>query len=105
MRPGPFDPMPPSLVQKMQLKAILTVGRIPGGVKAPEIVVPPPDAPDSAIDDMLEALDLLKDFRGPFAPHRMLGEVEPDKFVRLHMIHCSHHLSLLAPTKLSGVPA
>jgi hypothetical protein len=102
MRPGPHDPAPPSFVQKMQLKAILAVGRIPGGVKAPERVVPAKDVPEASIDEFLEALEMLKQFKGPFAPHRMLGEIEHDKFMRFHLIHCAHHLSLLSPTNPLG---
>jgi hypothetical protein len=102
MRPGPYDPAPPSLVQKMQLKAILALGRIPGGVQAPERVVPSPDVPETAVDDMLEALEMLKQHTGPFAPHRMLGEIEAEKFLRLHLIHCAHHLSLLSPMSSQG---
>jgi hypothetical protein len=94
----PRPPIAPSLVQKMQLKAILAIGRIPNGVQAPERVQPPPDTPESAIDEFLEALVILKDFKGEFAPHRMLGSMDHDQFMRLHLIHCAHHISFLSPT-------
>ena len=91
-------PIAPSLIQKMQLKTILMMGRIPNGVQAPERVQPPADVPDGSIDEFLNALVLLKDFKGEFAPHRMLGSMDHDKFVRLHLIHCAHHISFLSPT-------
>lgn len=102
MRPGPHEPVETGLVKKMQLRAILMAGRLPSGVKAPEHIVPPPDAPESAIDDFLAAIEELKQFKGRFAPHRMLGEIEHDKFVRLHLIHCAHHLSHLRPKAAVG---
>jgi hypothetical protein len=102
MRPPPYDPVESSLIKKVQLRAILLAGRIPSGVRAPEHIVPPGDVPESAIDDLLAALEELKQFKGEFAPHRMLGNVKHDDFVRLHMIHCGHHLGLLHPTVAVG---
>jgi hypothetical protein len=95
LRPGPPPSVRTGLIKKIQLRAILLARRIPSGVNAPEHIVPPADVPESAIDDFLAALQELKQFKGEFAPHRMLGNVEHDDFVRLHMIHCAHHLRLL----------
>jgi hypothetical protein len=78
------------------------VGRFPEGVKAPNRVVPQADTPDSAIDDFLQLLQKLKEFKGEFAPHPRLGHVGHDDFIRLHLIHCAHHLSFLWPTKSHG---
>jgi hypothetical protein len=94
----PRPPVTPTLLQRMQLKTILMVGRIPAGVQAPDRILPPPDASEGSIDEFLEALVLLRDFKGEFAPHRMLGSIDPDKFMRLHLIHCAHHFSMLSPT-------
>ncbi len=102
MRPGPHDPVETGIVKKMQLRAILMAGRIPSGIKSPEHVVPPPDVPESAIDDFLTALEELKQFKGDFAPHRMLGNVGHEDFIRLHLIHCAHHLSHLRPAVTAG---
>ena len=102
MRPGPHEPVETGIVKKMQLRAILMAGRIPSGVKAPQHVVPPADVPEAAIDDFLMALEELKQFKAHFAPHRMLGHVEHDDFIRLHLIHCAHHLSRLRPAVAAG---
>jgi hypothetical protein len=106
MRPGPHEPVETGIVKKMQLRAILLAGRIPSGVKAPDHVVPPTDVPESAIEDFLAALEELKQFKGDFAPHRMLGNVGHEDFIRLHLIHCAHHLSHLRPAPTpNSVPA
>lgn len=97
MQPGPHNAAPVGLVRKFQLKIILTTGIIPAGRQAPERVLPPAQVNDSVIDEFLLTLKALGTFAGPFAPHRMFGEMEHDKFVRFHMIHCGHHLGFLVP--------
>jgi hypothetical protein len=99
MRPGPHDPVRPSFVQKMQIRTILAFGRIPSGIQAPERALPPNDAGDASIDEFLEAIQMLKDFKGDFAPHPKLGSVDRDTFYKLHLIHSAHHLGFLTPTK------
>jgi len=39
-------------------------------------------------------------FPGPFAPHRLFGEVAHADYVRLQLIHASHHLGHLIPKEM-----
>ncbi len=97
MTPAPDRKNEITFLQWLQLKLILTFGRIPAGLAAPKRIIPPDDTPDSAIDEFMEALRELKDFKGEFSPHRRLGKMKNRDYVRLHLIHCAHHLGFLSP--------
>jgi hypothetical protein len=97
MRPGPHPRVKTGVMQWVQLKAILAVGRIPAGVHAPDRITPANDTPESAVDEFFGTLEEMKQFNGEFAPHPMLGNVRHGSFVRLHLIHCAHHLGFLSP--------
>jgi hypothetical protein len=101
MKPAPDRKVKRGPVKWAQLKAILMVGRLPSGIKAPDRVIPPVDTPDSAIDEFLGALEELKNFKGEFGPHPMLGRIKHRDFVRLHLVHCAHHFGFLSPAVLS----
>jgi hypothetical protein len=79
-------------------RVVLAIGRIPSGVSAPQRVMPPPDVPDSAIDDFLAALADLKQYSGEFVIHPRFGRMSRKQNMRIHMIHCAHHFGLLTPT-------
>lgn len=99
MKP-PKERKPPRKVgflQWTQLRVILLTGRIPAGFPAPERIIPPDDTPESAIDEFLAALREWENFTGEFNPHPMLGQMSHREGVRLHLIHCAHHLGFLSP--------
>jgi hypothetical protein len=97
MKPAPERKNEITFLQWVQLKLILAFGRIPSGIYAPKRIIPPDDTPDSAIDEFLVALQEMKEFKGEFAPHPRLGKLKRRQYVRLHLIHCAHHLGFLTP--------
>jgi len=97
MRPGPHAPAKPTAEQVLRLKNIFASGQLPDGINAPEGTSPKEKTPDSAIDSLLLKLEEFKNFKGPFAPHRLFGEIDPADFRRLNLIHCARHLSFLSP--------
>ena len=92
-------PPAPALLpnHKEVLANTLATGTLPK-INAPEAIIPPATATDADIDTFLESLERFKAFRGPFARHRLFGEIPFDDYMRLHYIHASHHLSFLVPT-------
>jgi hypothetical protein len=98
MRSGPHQPVQAVPDAPEKVKGILASGKIPDGIRAPDQAIPPPNTPMTAVDDLLKALVTLKTFPGPFAPHRLFGELPTPDFRRLHLIHCAHHLGYLVPT-------
>ncbi len=102
MNPAPDRKVESGFMQWLQVKAILAFGQIPAGVEAPQRIVPPEETEESAVDDFLSMLQKLKDFRGEFAPHPMLGRMKHGDFVKLHLIHCAHHLGFLTPAPAAG---
>jgi len=97
MQPGPHDTARAGLVKRLQLKVILATQRIPRGRRAPQRVMPPDQVEESVIDELLRTLQALKTFPGPFAPHRIFGKIDDERFFRFHMIHCAHHFGFLIP--------
>lgn len=81
---------------RAMLKKILEEGELPH-VEAPKQVVPPEDAEGLEVDRFLETLERFRKFQGPFAPHRLFGEMAVADYARLHLIHCAHHLGFLVP--------
>jgi hypothetical protein len=99
MNPPPQVKMTkPGLIRKMQLMAILIVGRIPAGAHAPEKITPTKDVPESAIDEFLVTLNDLNNFKGEFAPNPLFGQLSRGRYMRLHLVHCAHHLGFLSAT-------
>jgi hypothetical protein len=98
MRPGPHEPVRGGIMRWLLLRAVLTVQRIPAGAYAPERITPGKDVPDAAIDEFLATLEELKNYKGEFAPHPRLGKMSRGSFIKLHLIHCAHHLGFLTPT-------
>lgn len=98
MKAGPFAPNTPEQdARKAQFQQVLATGRLPDGIVAPEGMVPPPDAGDSAIDALIASLQTFKTFPGPIPPHRIFGQLNDADARKLNLIHCAHHLSYLSP--------
>ncbi len=97
MRPGPHEPIAVDEQRKAMFARILTGGHIPQGIQAPERAVPPANAPDASIDEFIGTLGKFKTFSGPFAPHRLFGSITDSDWIKLHLIHCAHHLGHLVP--------
>jgi Protein of unknown function (DUF1569) len=97
MRPGPHAPVEVSPELKARLANLLATGQMPGGLKGPEIANPPENVPDGTIDQFLATLEKLKTFKGPYAPHRLFGEISTSEFSKLHLMHSAHHLGHIVP--------
>jgi hypothetical protein len=99
MRPGPFEPTTPEqAARRDQLQQLLSSGRLPDGQTAPDMMMPPLDCGDDAIDAFLARLEQFKNFPGPIAPHRLFGQLSDADARKINLIHCAHHLSYLTPT-------
>jgi hypothetical protein len=100
MHPGPHAAdTPEQVARKPLLQQVLSMnGYLPDGIVAPDSMVPPPDVPQSAIDDLIASLKQLQAFRGQIAPHRLFGQIPDADARKLNLIHCAHHLSYLSPT-------
>jgi hypothetical protein len=98
MAPSPATPNTPEQDGRAAvLASVLSTGQIPSGIQSPPAAVPPAQADASAIDDLIEALEQLKAHRGPFAPHRLFGNLSDADSRKQILIHCSHHLGHLVP--------
>lgn len=98
MKAGPFPPNTPEQdARKPQILQVLASGQIPNGIVAPPAAVPPADAGDQAIDDLIASLRQFKTFPGPIPPHRLFGHLNDADARKLNLIHCAHHLSYLSP--------
>jgi hypothetical protein len=96
MAPGPHAAVEAGPEVRAGLAKILANGELPP-VQAPERVVPAEEVGEVEVEGFLETLERFREFRGPFAPHRLFGEMGFEDYVRLHMIHCAHHLGFLVP--------
>lgn len=90
---------PEQTARRPILEKMLATNAIPDGIISPEPAAPPADTSDSAIDDFLTTLNTFKAFKGPFAPHRLFGNISAEERRRHQMIHCAHHLSYLVPAQ------
>lgn len=80
---------------------ILGVGRIPGGLKAPELTRPEerPD-PELISAEFRMAVEKMKQFDADwpklrqeslYVRHPLLGDLNFPEWVRFHYLHCRHH--------------
>jgi hypothetical protein len=97
MRPGPYPAdTPEQIAARPLMHKVLNEG-MPPGIPAPDAVLPPPDAPASAVDDFVATMKKFAAFPGPFGPHRRFGQVGDDTIRRLTLAHAAHHLSHFVP--------
>ncbi len=81
------------------LRLSFWLGRMPQGVKVPEIYLPRPGLDASREADALRAaIKRFGSFTGRFDEHPMLGRLSPGQWERFHCLHCAHHLSFAVPT-------
>lgn len=97
MMAGPHAAVVVGTEVKERLAKILAGEPLPQ-IEAPAAAVPPVDAGEEAVEEMLATAERLKGFAGPFAPHRLFGEIPAEDFLRLHLRHAAHHLGHLVPT-------
>jgi hypothetical protein len=98
-KPGPFPPTTPEQdARKPVLDKLLATGKLPDGIPVPDPIRPPADAGPEAIERLVEAMEMLKAFKGEFWPHRLFGQMSDEQSRRILMIHSAHHLSYQVPT-------
>ena len=79
-------------------REIFQTGKMRTGIKVPDTFLPKPGLDDRAEAEALRAsLQLFGKTPGPLAPHPFFGSLTRDEWVRLHCIHCAHHLSFAVP--------
>jgi hypothetical protein len=91
-------PVTPEAREK--LRYMLENKKLPFAIQAPERVVPAATCGEEEIDRFIATLDRLKTFSGPYAPHRIFGQLSDDEGRELSLLHCAHHFSFLAPTSV-----
>lgn len=98
LKPGPHPANTPEQDGRKEIFAkILATGRLPEGLIAPDVMQPPSDAERSAISQFIETLEQVKTHAGPFAPHRLFGNMSDADSRKQILIHSAHHLSHLTP--------
>jgi hypothetical protein len=79
-------------------RQVLSSRKMPAGGYTPQRVLPTPDLDEvEAVARLTRALERLFREPGPFHPSPLFGTMSRDEWRELHLIHCSHHLSFLAP--------
>ena len=78
---------------------------MPGGMRAPKFLLPPPPeagvdarAVDrAAADRLVEQCRRVKVHGGEFFPSPLFGRLRPAVWRQVHLNHCAHHLGFLVP--------
>jgi Protein of unknown function (DUF1569) len=83
------------------LKAqLLRSGTMKAGLPLPKKFVPKPGMDDRAEAEALRAMArMYASYSGPMAPHPMFGAMTRAEWDRVHLIHTTHHLSFLVPSR------
>jgi hypothetical protein len=68
------------------------------GVKAPASFLPADTRNDAlAARELIELIQRFRDHDGDLQPSPLFGKLNRRQWTDLHLIHCAHHLSFLAP--------
>jgi Protein of unknown function (DUF1569) len=79
-------------------KKILTTGKFKeGGPTVPDSLVASGSDETAAVAKLKEMIERFKSHTGEIHPSPLFGKMSRDELTRLHLIHCAHHLSFLAP--------
>jgi hypothetical protein len=77
---------------------VLRTGSMREQIKVPEKFLPKPGLDDRAEAEALRAaVRLFAAHTGPLADHPIFGPMTRAEWVRLHCVHCAHHLSFALP--------
>ncbi|HYE19803.1 MAG TPA: DUF1569 domain-containing protein [Tepidisphaeraceae bacterium] len=86
------------LLGKWIFRRTLHTRRMPTGIRAPLPFRPDSKCdPEPAIAHLKATIARAQSFPGPLAKHPLFGQMTPDQWRDLQLIHCSHHLSFLLP--------
>lgn len=79
-------------------KKILTTGKFKeGGPTAPDSIVASGGNESAAVMKFKEIIERFKNHTGEIHLSPLFGKMSRDELLRLHLIHCAHHLSFLTP--------
>ena len=68
----------------------------------PETIPAPGGDEAAAVERLRQALARLQAHEGMFKPSPLCGPLDRETWLRLHLLHCSHHLSFLIPRTQRG---
>jgi hypothetical protein len=73
-------------------------GRIPEGVRVPEVYLPVPELDAAREAEALRTtIERFASFTGRLDEHPLLGRMSAARWERFHCLHCAHHLSFAIP--------
>lgn len=95
---GPAASEPPTPEQQELHHRFFAHDRFPDGVELPSAFGPPPDAdPIAAAESLRTAMAAFAARTAPFPAHPRLGPLTGEEWVKLHRMHCAHHLGFAVP--------
>jgi Protein of unknown function (DUF1569) len=76
---------------------VIKTGKIPSGLAAPAVAVPPDDCSESDIETFIATAKKARDYAEPTAAHPRFGPLTLVEFKKMVLAHMAHHLSYLVP--------
>lgn len=96
---GPAASEPPTPEQQELQRHLFAGDRFPDGIELPSAFSPPPGAdPRAAAEALRAAIAAFAARPAPFPAHPRLGPLTGEEWVKLHRMHCAHHLEFVVPT-------
>ncbi len=100
---GPAASEPPTAEQQEVHRRFFAGDRFPDGIELPSAFSPPPnDDPGAAAEALRAAIAAFAARTAPFPAHPRLGPLTGEEWVKLHRMHCAHHLGFVVPTGASS---
>ena len=86
------------LFGRLVLRRILKTRRMRSGVQTPQQPLPQPGGDQAAaVERLRQALERLRTHQGELHASPFFGDLTPQQWRDLHMIHAGHHLGYLIP--------
>jgi hypothetical protein len=84
-------------VEKMK-RGILANGFKPGLPTAPQTAPKADEVTDAAgVQKLQEVIERMKKWQGPLHPSPLFGNMDPELWTKVTLLHCEHHLGYIAP--------
>jgi hypothetical protein len=98
LQPVPHTPNTPEQDERAKnLPGVLQGGKLPGGIKGPDDIMPGPEVGDDAIASFLATMREFAGAKQIHENHRVFGNMTQDQMRELTLIHAAHHLSHFVP--------
>jgi hypothetical protein len=94
--PKNSEPTPEQVKRQAFVEKVIASGW-PQGASAPKEMVPPADAGDETIDELIASLRNMKKYSAAYVDALLFGPVATSKFRKFALIHAAHHLSFFEP--------